>query len=508
MKLKLFLLITLLAISVPIVTGKPYQNTLKDPIFGYINFMPDVMIDSMLGGKYAPIKHPYLYLNSGKSVKCYEPTSGKLVHTVPFDSSKESPWSATDEGVTFLSSQKTDRYCRFGRFDGTELVIPIDDKVYYVSWGTKPLLVYQEYDNASRFYTFEAKDLDGKTVWKIERIKYFYRWYDIHFWMEINGTTSLIDMQTGKAIVDIPKGYYFVSSMGQFATLRNSKTMEYATFSIDENRIIHESSNINYVYGDDEVLYCSQATQQDTLDCYELLRVNINGDIIEKKLVTIPLKTDTVRLRVASFYKNLIAFDVKGAKQKLVIFDTLTEKNITQIEDVQYSKFFEDKFFYVGSTIAGCFDTLSLQNVWTTAIGNNNKPDVYQEKDFGKYKLVGRQIQSNHKDSPYALQVRIINKIDGSVEPVEFFFEYGNLKNLYETDYGFVNVNTSLKTEDTNYPQISFYRRGSANPVGSIDNIGLITPIGISVRDGRYLTTNYFGKELEIDCRLMTYSIE
>lgn len=94
MNLKAAVLAVMLMVSLPVVAGKPYQmdnQNLKDPIFGYINFMPDVMIDSMLGGKYAPIKHPYLYLSSGKSVKCYEPTSGKLVHTVPFDSLKESP---------------------------------------------------------------------------------------------------------------------------------------------------------------------------------------------------------------------------------------------------------------------------------------------------------------------------------------------------------------------------------------------------------------------------------
>lgn len=511
MNLKAAVLAVMLTVSLPVVAGKPYQmdnQNLKDPIFGYINFMPDVMLDSMLGGKYAPIKHPYLYLGSGKSVKCYEPTSGKLVHTVPFDSLKESPWSATDEGITFLSNQMVDRYCRLGRFDGTELVIPIDDKVYYVSWGEKPLLVYQEYDSPSQFYTFQAKGLDGKSVWKLEKI----RWYTDHFWMEINGRASLIDMRTGKALVTIPKGYSLASSMGQFAVIRsftNPSKKEYATYSLVTNKIIHESSNINFFYGDDEVLYCSKAKQQDAPNCYEILRVNIDGNITERKLVTIPFITDAVRFHVASFYKNLVAFDVKDTKQKLVIFNTLTEEIVTQIEDVQYSKFFEDKLFYISNTTAGCFDTLSLQNVWTTAIGNSNKLDIYQEKDFGKYKLVGRQVQSSCKGSPYALQVRIINKTDGSIEPVEFFFEYGSLKNLYETDYGFVSINNSLITEDIGYPQISFYRRGTANPVGSIDNIGLITPIGVSIRDGRYLTADLYGnKKLEIDCRLMTFQIE
>ena len=514
MNLKAAVLAVMLVVSLPVVAGKPYKmdsQNVKDPIFGYINFMPDVMLDSMLGGKYAPIKHPYLYLSSGKSVKCYEPTSGKLIHTVPFDSSKESPWSATDEGVTFLSNQVVDRYCRLGRFDGTKLVIPLDDKVYYVCWGEKPLLVYQEYDSASRFYTFEAKDLDGKSVWKIENITNFIRSSN-HFWMEINRIYHLIDMQTGKAMVTIPKGYSLASSMGQFAVIRsfaNPSKKEYATYSLVTNKIIHESSNINFFYGDDEVLYCSKAKLQDTPNCYEILRVDINSNVVERKLVTIPFITDTVRFHVASFYKNLVAFDVKDTKQKLVIFNTLTEEIVTQIEDVQYSKFLEDRLFYIGNTNAGCFDTLSLKNIWTIVIGNSNKPDVYQEKDCGKYKLVGRHIQSSHKDSPYALQVRIINKTDGSVEPVEFLFEYGNLKNLYETDYGFVSINTSLITDEISYPQISFYRRGTANPVGSIDNIGLITPIGISTKDGRYLTTNLYGnKKLEIDCRLMTYQIE
>lgn len=514
MKLKILLTILVLSISGIVLSENPNEKItkyLQDPIFGYINFMPDIMFDSMLGGKFAPIKHPYLYLSSGKSVKCYEPTTGKLVHTVLYDTSKESPWEATDDGVTFLSNKKENKYCRLARFDGSELVIPLDEKVYYVSWGTKPLLVFQKYDNISRFYTFEAKDLDGNNVWKIENIRHFDRWYVHHFWMETNARTSLIDMQTGKIIVTIPEGYSFYSSMGQYAVIGSNSHIskrEYATYSLVKNKIIYESANINFVYGDNEILYYSQVNEADN-NCYDFMRISINGDIIEKKRATIPFNAKTVKLNIIAFYNNLIVISiVPGIKQKLVLYDTNTQKIITQIDNVPNCKFIQDELFYLGNTAAGCFDVLSQNNIWTIAIGNSDKPDVFQEKDFGSFKLVGRQVQSSHKDSSYALQVKIINKTDDSVEPVEFLFEYGSLERCFETDYGFVVINTTLITEHTNYPQISFYRKGSKDAVGSINDVGLISLNNIVIKEERYLIADIFGnKKVEIDCRMMTYRL-
>lgn len=510
--LKPVLAMFLVILTLPLMLVKSSSNEsiyLQDPIFGYINFMPDVMFESMYGGKYAPIKHPYLYLSSGKSVKCYEPATGKLVHTIPYDSSKESPWEATDEGVTFLSSGNGNKYCRLARFDSSELVIPLDDKVYYVSWGLKPLLVYQGYDNVTRFYTFEAKDIDGQTVWKIEKIRNFTRSSMRYFWVEISGKTNLIDMQTGEQTVTIPDGYSFVSSMGQFAVIRNNARVskkEYATYSLETGKIIYESTNINFVYGDGEILYYSQVIEA-VDNCYDFMRVSINGEIIEKKRAAIPFNAKTVKMNITSFYKNLTAININlGNKQRLALYDTSAEKIITQIDDTQSCKFIGDGLFYLGNTVAGFFDTLIQKNVWQTRIGNSIKPDVFTEKNFATFKLVGRQVQSSYKDSPYALQVKMINKADGSEEPIEFLFEYGKLENCFETDYGFVVINTTLITEHTNFPQISFYRKGSKDAVGSIADIGLISLNGIVIKDGRYLVVDLFGnKKVEIDCRTMTY---
>lgn len=122
----------------------------------------------------------------------------------------------------------------------------------------------------------------------------------------------------------------------------------------------------------------------------------------------------------------------------------------------------------------------------------------------GKYRTVDHPyIYTNTGES-----VKIVDKADGFVESYEFEFEHGGLRNCYETDYGFVNINGLIQFSIYR-PQISFYRRGSVKAVGTIDYIGKFDEKTIIIEDSRYLTANLEdGKTVSIDCRLMTFQIK
>jgi hypothetical protein len=213
---------------------------------------------------------------------------------------------------------------------------------------------------------------------------------------------------------------------------------------------------------------------------------------------------------IVNFYeKHIIVSMTENNIYRLVLINTDNSRIDGRI-DLVYScdVLDDDKLFFLGDRCVGAIDANNFQQIWSMPIGNSFQGDHVFEKDFGNYKLVGRRVNSTNNVYGISTQVKIVDKADGFVEPYEFEFEDGGLRNCYETDYGFININ-DLSRFSIYTPQISFYRKGLIKAVGTIDYIGKFDEKTIAIKDGRYLTANLEdGKTVSVDCRLMTFQIK
>lgn len=503
-----------LAISlVPIcVQSSPQeQRFLKQPIFGDLIFAVDLTLDSMMGGKYRTIDHPYIYINTGDSVKCLEPESGRLAQTVPFDPLIEEPYDATNTGIEFIKTdEKGARFFELTRYDGTQFILPMADNAFMVYWEPKPVVWQIERGSPEGVNLVTAIDENGQTIWKVDGLYDLSRDSSNRYWFRTKDGWYLVDPQTGKAVTTLPDGFGFVHARGSLAyLLHESKEGVSAIFNLETGKLVHECNGCFHTIGKDGFLCYQRQPTKGSRDCFKFNRYSQDGQLLDDYKVNLPHEFSYFNSNVGDFNENLMTVWIpQDSVFKMSIIDIQKNLVVYEITGALGVRFLEnDKIFYLTDKNLGCIDTQTLNQIWSMPIGNNPGTDDVFEKDFGNFKLVGRRVFSASRNNGLSLQVKIVDKADDFVEPYEFEFENGGLSNCYETDYGFININ-DLSRFSIYYPQISFYRRGSLKAVGKIDYIGDINPDTISIKDGRFLIAKLSNKKtVEIDAREMSFRI-
>ena len=509
-----YLFLLVLAISMaPICVRStpPMRIFLKKPIFGNLIFATSLSLDSMMGGKYRAIDHPYIYINTGNSVKCLEPQSGRLAQTVSFDPLIEEPYDATNTGIEFIKTdEKGARFFELKRYDGIQSLLPMADNAFMVYWEPKPVVWQIEKGDPEGANLIRAVDEKGQTLWKVDGL------YDMpmdssnRYWFKTKDSWFLVDPQTGKALVTLPNGYGFVHARGSLAYLLHEyKVGVSAIFNIETGKLVHECKGCIHTIEKDGFL-CFRKTTIDIHDrCYDFGRYSKDGELLESFSLKMPDEFyDCCNFVINYFENHIIISMTENNTYRLVIINTENNNIDAKLELVNGSRVLEDgRLFYIGDRKIGCIDTQTFQQIWSMPIGNNPGTDRVFEKDFGNFKLVARDVYGIGIHKGYIRQVKIVDKADGFVEPYEFEFEYGGLDYCYETDYGFVNIN-DLSRFFIDTPQVSFYRRGSVKAVGKIDYIGNVNPDTIAIKDGRFLTAKLRNKKtIEIDTREMSFRI-
>lgn len=515
-RFKLAVLAVTMSACLPLVVvrSSPCERIfLKKPIFGNLVFASDLTIDSLAGGKYRTIDHPYIYINTGESVKCLEPESGRLAQTVPFDPATEEPYSAVNTGICFIKTdQNGARFFELKRYDGTQILLPQTDRAFMVYWEPKPVIFRYDPDESNRTETITAVDENGQTLWEVDGLYSMNRDSNNRYWFKTKDGWFLVDPQTGKALANIPKGFGFVRARGSLAyLLHESKVGVSGIFNIDTGKLVHECKDSHHTIGKDGFL-CYKKTNLYNISnkCYDYNLYSLDGKLIVSFQLDMPKEFEDCCHFIISFYeRHIVVSMTENNIYRLVLINTDNNRIDGRIDLVYSCDVLDDaKLFFLGDRSIGAIDLNSYQQIWSMPIGNSYLGDDVTEKDFGKYKLVGRRIDRDSSYYRVPHQVKIVDKADGFVEPFEFEFENGGLRNCYETDYGFININ-GLSQFSIFRPQISFYRRGSIKAVGTIDYIGKFDEKTISVKDGRYLTANLSdGETVTIDCRLMTFQIK
>lgn len=491
-----------------IVRSSPQERQfLKQPVFGNLNFAIELTLDSMMGGKYRTIDHPYVYMNTGRSVKCYEPESGRLAQTVPFDSNIEEPYSATNHGICFnKTDEKGARFFEIKRYDGAQTLLPMADNGFMVYWEPKPVVWQIERGNPEGANLIRAVDEKGQTVWKVDGVYDMPRDSSNRYWFKTKNGWFLVNPQTGKALATLPDGFGFVHSRGSLAyLLHESKVGVSGIFNIETGKLVHECKDSLHTIGEDGFLCFRKTIMGIHNRCYDFERYSKDGELVESFSLKMPDEFyDCCNFVINYFENHVIVAMNEDNTHRLIIINTANNKVDARIDLVNGCCVLDDgRLFYIGDRMIGCLDMNNFQQIWSMPIGNSYLGDDIFEKDFGNFKLVGRRILSLHSKNNVLLQVKIIDKTDNSVEPYEFEFENGGLRNCYETDYGFININ-DLSRFSIYYPQISFYRKGTVQAVGTIDYIGEIIENTISIEDGRYLTAKLkVGRTISIDAREM-----
>ncbi|MBP7733651.1 MAG: hypothetical protein KA140_07845 [Caldisericia bacterium] len=495
-----------------VVRSSPSERIfLKKPIFGSLLFASDLTIDSLMGGKYRTVDHPYIYTNSGESVKCLEPESGRLARTVPFDSNTEEPYSAVNTGICFIKTdQNGATFLELKRYDGTQVSFPWADRKFLGCWEPKLIIFRYDPDKSNGTETITALDENEQTLWKVDGIYTKFTDSSNRHWFRTKDGWFLVDPLTGKALVTIPEDFGFVSARGSLAfLLHESKVGVSGIFNIDTGKLVHECKDSHHTMGKDGFLCYQRQTVSESKDCFEFKKYNQDGQFLDGFKVNLPHEFSYPNSMIIDFRNNFMSVsipqDVTSKIDIVNIKDNLTAFSFTGAIDIRFLD--DDKLFFLSERSIGAIDANNFQQIWSMPIGNSYLGDDVSEKDFGNYKLVGRRVNSTSNIYGISTQVKIVDKTDGFVEPYEFEFENGGLRNCYETDYGFININ-ALTQFSIYRPQISFYRRGSVKVVGIIDYIGKFVEKTIAIKDGRYLTANLEdGKSVSVDCRLMTFQI-
>lgn len=487
-RFKLAVLAVIVSACLPmvVVRSSPQERIfLKKPIFGSLVFASGLTFDSLAGGKYRTVDHPYIYTNTGESVKCLEPESGRLAQTVPFDSSTEEPYSAVNTGICFIKTdQNGATFLELKRYDGTQLSFPWADRKFLGCWEPKLIIFRYDPDKSNGTETITALDENEQTIWKVEGVYTKSTDSSNRHWFRTKDGWFLVDPQTGKALVTIPEGFGFVRAKGSFAyLLHESKVGVSGIFNIDTGKLIHECKDSHHTMGKDGFLCYQRQTVSESKDCFEFKKYNQDGQFLDGFKVNLPHEFSYPNSMIIDFRNNFMSVsipqDVTSKIDIVNIKDNLTAFSFTGAIDIRFLD--DDKLIFMRERSIELIDLKTFRQIWSMPIGNSFQGDDVSEKDFGSFKLVA--------------------------ESYEFEFENGGLRNCYETDYGFVNIN-DLSRFSIYTPQISFYRKGSIKAVGIIDYIGKFEEKTIAIKDGRYLIANLEdGKTVSVDCRLMTFQI-
>lgn len=397
---------------------------------------------------YRNLKEPYIWLDFGNYAQIRDARTGMLVNNINYEKDESVP-------VQLLNGEMV-AYKDLG--DGKQEATKINHKGKreshtfigsFIVWTEKPISFVKEYDdNADYLYQAYSAD-DLKLLW--ERKAKQNEFVDIFstfdtLWQKEKDKISLLDPYTGKIRRTI-QGNYNLAWLSQGLTLLSSKNKENQKHIIVDTRfntIVYQQEFDDprrlvryYTQGDEvfEVLFGTPSnTFQGRKEKCELKRIALNGEIKGQYTFDLPPYQESVDWRGGiSFVHDSFIFNWSYNPSRLNVINYMSNTICARYPLDNGYAFRCGENIIIGSSdgVMG-IDLKDFSARWRF-----DAPQRIDEKEINGRKYVASRVYDKNDDC-YALKVKVVNLIDNSVEPYEYFVSPmpGMSACICPTDYG------------------------------------------------------------------------